>query len=571
MQKKLLSFLILFIMSAVFLTKPNSSLQVAAFTIEEARENQNENRIENANVTGNLRDSNDNNMHYENNQFSMSYTGLWLRSTTVFKNDFVGCEYLLYNDEKTKTNFFDYYYKATLAWENAKSSRAVGIVLGKAPIAETQEEVYVCCNLIPYDKMLSFYYYKKSNGEGDQNVYYPITNVDILTTQTVLFEVLKNHEGVSVFINQNKIITLTDFQNDLAYSTSQVVGTISFSSMIPTPGANFMDIQATICDYQFKYLNEGTYQPYYESDEELLQAQENTSQNLFECGEVKLSTNKRDSELNGISYADKKVTAVSNGGWLRACNVFISDYFSSETLLKDENELSTKGVDAYYKANFTIHSKNENRILGLVFAKKEILDETCYLSANISPGSNTISLYFFTSKPYDFVFEQAADFIINENQEYTLEILLVHDSIRVYIDGKKYLDVQEYDVRALFSDVSTHVTLTDLIPCFGTNFMDIDAVMYNFEMKYLCDYDAIKIYVEPTYPDRTKEYIYHTEPVEIHNEDFQLSDYYVLKNNKANNKNFSILFVILPIATVLVTLSIVTFLLLNKRKWRKRG
>ena len=56
-------------MSAVFLTKPNSSLQVAAFIIEEARENQNENRIENANVTGNLRDSNDNNMHYENNQF----------------------------------------------------------------------------------------------------------------------------------------------------------------------------------------------------------------------------------------------------------------------------------------------------------------------------------------------------------------------------------------------------------------------------------------------------------------------------------------------------------------------
>ena len=43
--------------------------------------------------------------------------------------------------------------------------------------------------------------------------------------------------------------------------------------------------------------------------------------------------------------------------------------------------------------------------------------------------------------------------------------------------------------------------------------MDIDAEMYDFEMKYLVDYDSIYYFVEPDYPDYGKDYVYNTEDI----------------------------------------------------------
>ena len=543
-KKFIITFALIFTMIILFEAKPIFASEIDLISIEDARNSTNDNLVINADLTNNLRDSNANGLTYENGVFNMTYTGSWLRAMNIYSGPMLNTQYVSLNDSKTDTSQLDCYYSATLNWENAKSMRTLGLVLGQANIKETQEKVYVSCVLVPYEKSISFYYYKQANGQGDQNYFISASKVALFEGFDYEFEVLKNQEGISVYINSKLITTLKEFSNSPDYSTSSEVGTVDLTSMIPAPGVCFMDINASISNYTFKYLNEGTYSIYSDRCVDLDYAREYSSQNIYDIAEVKVSANKRDPEMNGLSMNDNIVKMEYTGGWLRATNIFTNSYFESQNLIINNEEVSTKGINSYYKAKFKVENMESDRILGLVFAKGEVLGENVYLSANICPGSNYVSLYFSTSKPYDFQYNISADFVIKQNEEYVFEILMVDGAVQLYIDGIKYLDVKEYDVTALFSNVTTTISISDFSPCFGVNFMDINAEMYDFEMKYLVQYDEIKIYVEPTYPQKDKNYEINTENVEINTDNFKLEDYFntnaeVLDDNNGSETNIS--------------------------------
>lgn len=542
LKKIFVTFALIITMIISFEAKPIFASEIDLVSIEDARNSTNENLVINADLTNNLRDSNANGLTYENGVFNMTYTGSWLRAMNIYNADLLNTQHVSLNNSKTDTSQLDCYYSATLNWESAKSMRTLGLVLGQAIINETQENVYVACVLVPYEKSISFYYYKQVNGQGDQNYFISATKVALFEGFDYEFEVLKNQEGISVYINSTLITTLKEFSNSPEYSTSSDVGTIDLTSMIPAPGVCFMDINASISNYTFKYLNEGTYYTYEEKYEELDNAREYNSQNVYDIADVKISANKRDPEMNGLSMLDNVAKMEYTGGWLRATSIFTNKYFESQTLIVNNEEVSIKDINAYYKAKLKIQNMESDRILGLVFAKGEILGENVYLSANVCPGSNYVSLYFSTSKPYDFQYNVQTDFAIKQNEEYLFEVLLIDDSVKLYINGIKYLDVKEYEVTALFSDVKTKVSISDLYPCFGVNFMDIDAEMYDFEMKYLAEYDEIKIYVEPTYPQKDKDYDINTENVEVNTDGFKLEDYFntnaeVVDDNNSSNQS----------------------------------
>ena len=157
-KKFIITFALIFTMISLFEAKPIFASEIDLISIEDARNSTNDNLVINADLTNNLRDSNANGLTYENGVFNMTYTGSWLRAMNIYSGPMLNTQYVSLNDSKTDTSQLDCYYSATLNWENAKSMRTLGLVLGQANIKETQEKVYVSCVLVPYEKSISFYY-----------------------------------------------------------------------------------------------------------------------------------------------------------------------------------------------------------------------------------------------------------------------------------------------------------------------------------------------------------------------------------------------------------------------------
>lgn len=486
-------------------------------SIKKASYNESSNLVDDSELSNNIRDSQENGMSYTNGVYTMTYTGGWLHSRTLRISPLIDQEEILYNGEVTDTKTLDVYYSATLKWNNSKSGRTAGIIIGRTALSNG-ENVYISADIVPYDKQVALYYYKKSGVEGDQYYKVPISGVAIADNFTYKLEVKRIDGVLSILINNKNIISLSSYSNDPNESTDPTfVETIDVNKIIPAIGVDFCDIDCELKDLTMQYSKPGSYDKVVYQYDELNEARESTNENIVELDELKMSANKRNSEPNGFSFSNGVAKMEYTGGWLRAANLFNNKYFNSNQLiLNDDTLISTKGVNTYYKANFKVQRQDSDRVLGLIVGKTTCMNQTVYISVNVCPKNQYIGLYFFTSNPYDFTKQIVANFKIDNNVEYNFEVLIYNNRLMAFIDGKRYLDITSYDVSAyLHDEIQAHIEISSLTPTFGTNFMDIDAEIYNFEMKYLRDYKGIKYFEEPKYPTKDDDYTYNTEVPEF--------------------------------------------------------
>ena len=479
------------------------------FTLADGQNSTNANLAQGT-VSANLRDVNDNGMTYADGTYTMTYTGNWLRSTTIVGNELTAQNKVVLDGEETDTSALGVYYDCNVKWSDAQDYRCVGIVLGRYVLPDTDETVYVSVNLQPKDNSLVFYFYKKVGGEADANATFALTQ-KFKNDTTYRLSVLKTANGVDVYVNGSFRLGGTTYKQVAFTDGTQ----IDLAKLNPVAGVNFMDINATVSNLTVKYLDNGVYAPVRYGQNELEQARNSDRENIFGKTTVKISGNQRNNGDNGLTFDGTVARMKYGGGWLRAVNYFNNDFFGSNTLVKDGKQFSTQGADVYYKAHFKLTSAAEsNRTLGIIVGKTTILGQTVYVSANVIPASGQAAMYFCTSTPYDFTYEITCGLTIAPDAEYTLEAVITGGVLHVYIDGKQCFELAGYTVSAYGSDdVTATVNVSDLTPCFGVNFMDIDAEMYDFEMKYLVDYDSIYYFVEPDYPDYSKDYVYNTEDI----------------------------------------------------------
>ncbi|MBO4541445.1 MAG: hypothetical protein J5736_05675 [Bacilli bacterium] len=534
---------------------------LASSSIEEARASSASNLVEGAELSSNIRDSSANGMAYSDGTYSMTYTGAWLHSRTLCQSTLLDQAFVALDSEKIATTDLDVYYKAIIKYTDSANGRFAGFIMGRASLT-TGEDVYLSCNLIPTERKLCFYYYKKNGGEADQYKMYDITSVSFAPNFNYTLEALRSDGTLSVYVNKKLIVTLNEVSNDASTSTDpSFVETIRFSEMIPAVGPDFCDISATLSNLTMKYLNVGTYGPYVEHNPELEEAENSNNEDIFAKATVSTSGNKRDPEANGFTFDGQTARMEYTGGWLRAINVFTNSYFDSNTLImEDGSERPTKGVDAFYRAKFKAGNKESNRVLGLVVGKVNVLNQDVYLSVNICPESGDFCLYFATSNPYDFTYSINFHARIAEGEEHELEVLLIGGSLKAYLDGKKGIDLTEFEVSAyLHPETVARISISNLTPCFGTNFMDIDAEMYGFQMKYLAEYKEISVFVEPTYPDDSHDYVYNTNIPEVTSIDDEAS-------NQAKNASFILLLAGGISAGIALMSAVIVIILYRKRR-----
>lgn len=481
-------------------------------SLTEARANTNPNLVLEGQVTDNIRDSSPNGMTFANNVYTMTSSGTYLRSTTLVEHPLLDKDHILLNSTKTESKILDAYYKGVFKWKEVKASRTCGIVIGKT-VVDSGEKVYLSVVMLPSDNKLALYYYSTNPTEGDQNKMIDVTSVTFADGFNYTLEVVKYSKGVSIYINSKLIFNVESFQNDLDFSTRKTIENINLNNLIPAVGATFCDIDCTLKELTFKYLNSGTYNPFIEIDEDYEFAKSFDNENIFSKDIVKASGNKRDKNLNGYKFINNEATMEFTGSWLRAINVFTNAYLDSNTIVDlDGVEKPTTGMDAYYKATFSYSGKHNDRTLGIIVGKTIVMNQTVYLGVQVCPTGNYACLYFNTNQPYDFTKSFSCPMVLKENVEYVMEVVIRNGVLKMFIDGKKYLEVSEYDVTAYGSDdVVAHINIADLTPCFGTSMMDIDAKIKNFEYKLLKKYKEIKIHVEPDYPNYSSSYSYNID------------------------------------------------------------
>lgn len=508
--KKIVILPICLIISLLFQAKSISLLANSNdISLQEALNCSNENLAQTEEISNNLRDPYDNGMKYENKTYKMTYTGSWLRSITLVNNEILNCEKLYLNENLINTSSLNLYYGAKIKYTQTYEHKTVGIVIGKTKLENTLEEVYVSINIAPYNKSLVVYFFKQIGGLEDVSYEIPIS-FDFNPNQDYLLEILKDNTDFNIYINQTKVYEFSQY----SITTSANTYNIDLMSLIPAVGVNFMDIDAELSNLTCKYLNDGTYKPYNVDSLTIQQARNFENENIFLLDDINISKNKRDPEDNGMTFEKNISSCEYTGSYLRATHIFTNKYLDCEELLIDNENVSTKDLNVYYKTVFNISNKESDRILGIVIGKTKVMNQNVYISVNLCPANNYISLYFSTNKPYDFSYNIPSNFMIDLNKDYTLEVLKYNGHLKVYIDGKQYLDISEYEATALFaSDVKTNIKINDLIPCFGTNYMDINATMKDFEMKYLSKYSKLNVFEEPKYPHTDKEYIFNTEQI----------------------------------------------------------
>lgn len=504
-----IAFIFILTVTLLLITMPMVAY-ADGYTLSDGKASTNEN-LAIGTPSANLRDTNDS-MSYSDGVYSMKYTGTWLRGIMVVDNPLTSQDKILLNGVETDTTTLTTYYDCNIKWSDAKQYRSAGIVIGRQVLPETNETVYVSVNIQPQDNSLVFYYYKKVGGDADVNC--TISLKQTFKNDTIYrLSVLKTPESVSVYVNGSfKLGTFSTVEGVDGHGNKY---SVDLTKLHPVAGANFMDIDATVSDLTVKYLEEGVYSNIDYGKEELEYARNYDSNDIFSEKKVSISGNQRNLDNNGLSFEDSVATMKYTGSWLRAVNYFKNDYLSSNTLIKDGEKVSTQGVDVYYKANFKLTTEAEtNRTLGLIVGKTTILGQTVYVSCNVSPASGQAAMYFCTSNPYDFTYEVNCGITVTPNTQYTLEIVIKDGVLHMYLDGKQCMQLDSYTVSAYnYDDVIATVDVSDFTPCFGVNFMDINAQMYDFEMKYLTDYDSIYYFVEPDYPDYSKDYVYNTEKI----------------------------------------------------------
>lgn len=504
-----IAFIFILTVTLLLITMPMVAY-ADGYTLLDGKSSTNEN-LAIGTPSANLRDTNDS-MSYSDGVYSMKYTGTWLRGIMVVDNPLTSQDKILLDGVETDTSTLTTYYDCNIKWSNAQQYRSAGIVIGRQVLPETNETVYVSVNIQPQDNSLVFYYYKKVGGEADVNCTIPLKQT--FKSDTIYrLSVLKTTESVSVYVNGSfKLGTFSTIEGVDGPGNKY---SVDLTKLHPVAGANFMDIDATVSGLTVKYLEEGVYSNIEYGKEELEYARNYDSNDIFSEKKVSISGNQRNLDNNGLSFEDSVATMKYTGSWLRAVNYFKNDYLSSNTLIKNGEKVSTQGVDVYYKANFKLPTEAENnRTLGLIVGKTTILGQTVYVSCNVSPASGQASMYFCTSNPYDFTYEINCGITVTPNTQYTLEIVIKDGVLHMYLDGKQCMQLDSYTVSAYnYDDVIATVDVFDFTPCFGVNFMDINAQMYDFEMKYLTDYDSIYYFVEPDYPDYSKDYVYNTEKI----------------------------------------------------------
>lgn len=459
----------------------------------------------------NLRDANDNGMQYADGVWTMRYTGNWLRSTTVVGHELAGSGTVLLDGVETATDALTVYYDCRIRFSDAKAYRSVGMVLGKYTLPDTGEEVYVSANIDPVNAYLVFYFYKKVGGEADVSCEIPLGSTFRNDTD-YRFSAIKGAEGVTVYINGIKL--KGPYTTVTGKDGAGVTYDIDLTKLIPVAGANFLDIDATLSAMTVKYLEAGTYAPVPHGEEELAAARAYDSENLFALARPTLSANRRDPNMNGLTFDGTTAKMKYAGGYLRAVSYFRSDYLTSATLLRGDEKIATKGLDVYYKAKYRAATMHSSRALGLIIGTAEVAGQKVYVSCNVIPAEGKIAFYFATGEPMDFTYEISCGFTTSPGEEYLLEVVRMDGTLHVYINGRQVTELAGYTVSAYGSDtVSADITFADLTPAFGVNFMDIDAEMWDFEMKYLTEYDAVDYFVEPDQSKNDRKYTYHTDPV----------------------------------------------------------
>lgn len=504
-----IAFIFILTVTLLFMTMPMVA-HADGYTLSDGQASTNAN-LAIGTPSANLRDTNES-MKYSDGVYSMKYTGTWLRGIMVVDNPLTSQDKVLLNGSEIDTSTLTTYYDCNIKWSNAQQYRSLGIVLGRHVLAETNETVYVSVNIQPQDNSLVFYFYKKVGGDADVN--YTVALTQKFKNDTIYrLSVLKTTKSVSVYVNGS--FKLGEFSTIEGVDGVGNKYSVDLTKLHPVAGANFMDIDATVSNLTVKYLEEGVYSNIEYGKEELVYARNYDSNDIFSEKKVSISGNQRNLDNNGLSFEDSVATMKYTGSWLRAVNYFKNDYLSSNTLIKDGEKVSTQGIDVYYKANFKLTTEAEtNRTLGLIVGKTTILGQTVYVSCNVSPASGQVAMYFCTSNPYDFTHEINCGITVTPNTQYTLEIVIKDGVLHMYLDGKQCMQLDTYKVSAYGSDdVIATVDVSDFTPCFGVNFMDINAQMYDFEMKYLTDYDSIYYFVESDYPDYSKDYVYNTEKI----------------------------------------------------------
>ena len=487
----------------------------AATTIEEARANTNVNLVSGGEISDNIRDSYDNGMSYSDGTYTMISSGTWLHSRTLITSDLIDQESVLLNNVETSTKNLDVYYSGDFKFTNYLSGKFAGFIIGRATLS-SGESVYLSVDMIPFNKQISFYYYKKIGGEADLYQVIDITGVTFAANFKYTLEVLKCDESCSIYINNKLVSTVSEVTSNSG-TGSGTPETLLIKDIIPAVGADFCDIDCTLTNLTMKYLNEGQYAPVIKNYPDLDYARTYNSEDVYQINKVNASGNKRDPYLNGFTFENNVATMTYSGSWLRAVNAFTNDVFdSNELILNDDSIVSTKGVPTYYKAKFKITNKEENRILGLIIGKTKVLNQNSYISINICPKNNFVALYTYTTKPYDFTYQITSNFNIAINQEYLMEVVMLDGMVELFIDGVRYAQIGTINIPAyLATDVVATIDFDEVIPAFGTNFMDIDASIFDFSFKYLTEYRQIKVFIEPTYPDDSPDvYHYNTEIIE---------------------------------------------------------
>ena len=365
------------IISMLFQAKSISLLaNDSEITLQEANESTNQNLALVGNISGNLRDAFDNGMKYENGVYTMKYTGSWLRSITLVNNEISNCEKIYLNDNLINTNTLNLYYSATINYTLADIYRTAGIVIGKTKLENTLEEVYVSVNVSPNNKSLVMYFYKQVNGIEDVSYEIPISLSFVPNTDYKL-EILKTNKNYKIYINGQQVSEISNY----SVATSSSLYKIDLMSLTPVVGVNFMDIDATLSNLTFKYLNEGIYTSYNGEMTALKEGRDSSNENIFTLDSVKLSTNKRDPEDNGVTFLNNISNCEHTGSYLRATHLFTNKYLDCEELTINDSIVSTKDVNVYYKTTFNISNKPSDRILGIVIGKTKVLNQTVFVSS----------------------------------------------------------------------------------------------------------------------------------------------------------------------------------------------
>lgn len=504
-----IAFIIILIATLLLIAMPQVAF-ADSYNLSDGQTSANANLAEGT-PSANLRDTNDS-MKYDNGVYSMKYTANWLRGIMVVDNPLSAQDKVMLNGIEVDTSTLTTYYNCKIKWSDAQPYRSLGMVLGRYVLPETDETVYVSVNIQPQDNSLVFYFYKKVGGVADVNCTIALSQKFKNDTEYRL-SVLKTAESVSVYVNGS--FKLGSFTTIDGVDGEGNKYSIDLTKLHPVAGVNFMDINATVSDLTVKYLEEGDYSTIEYGQEELEYARNYKNNNIYAEKNVAISGNQRNLDNNGLSFENSVATMKYTGSWLRAVNYFKSDYLSSNTIIQNGEKVSTEGKDVYYKASFKLTSEPEmNRTLGLIVGKTTILGQTVYVSCNVSPASGQAAMYFCTSNSYDFTYEVNCGITVLPNTQYVLEIVIKDGILHMYLDGKHCMQLDSYKVSAYGSDdVVAEVNISDFTPCFGVNFMDINAQMYDFEMKYLTDYESIYYFVEPDYPDYSKDYVYNTEDI----------------------------------------------------------